>query len=178
MSGNRGGARVLVVDDEPEMAEMLALQLERHYDVESVGGGESALAALDEAFDVVLLDRRMPGLSGDDVLEAIRDRGVDCRVIMLSAVTPDYEVMEMPFDDYLRKPVGGDALVAAVERQLEDVGEQRRTCRRLLVKRELLAETKPAHELERHEGYQALLDQLSTLRDRLDVGDVDGEVPR
>jgi DNA-binding response OmpR family regulator len=168
MSGGGDQASVLVVDDEPEIAEMLTMQLRRHYDVEAVGGGEAALEAVDDDVDVVLLDRRMPEQSGDEVLATLRDRGWDGRVVMVSAVTPDYDVLELPFDDYLRKPAGGDDLLEVVERQLEAVDGDRRTYRRLVAKRDLLADVKPTPDLEDHDGYQELLDRLATLRDRLD----------
>ncbi|PSQ30231.1 response regulator, partial [Halobacteriales archaeon QS_9_67_15] len=76
------------------------------------------LEAVDESVDVVLLDRRMPQVSGDDVLSTIRERGLDIRVIMTTAVDPDFDIVDMPFDDYLCKPVQKEDLVAAIEQQL------------------------------------------------------------
>ncbi|QLH80271.1 response regulator [Halosimplex pelagicum] len=110
--------RVLIVDDEAEVADVYALRLRDEYDTETAYGGEEALEAVDEAVDVVLLDRRMPQVSGDDVLSTIRDRGLDTRVIMITAVDPDFDIVDMPFDDYLCKPVQKEDLVAAIEQQL------------------------------------------------------------
>ncbi len=111
-------ATVLVVDDEREVADVYALRLGDEYETETAYGGEEALTSIDEDVDVVLLDRRMPDLSGDDVLDEIRERGLDCRVIMLTAVDPDFDIIDMPFDDYICKPIEKEDLVAAIEQQL------------------------------------------------------------
>jgi DNA-binding response OmpR family regulator len=110
--------RVLIVDDEAEVADVYALRLRTEYDTETAYGGEEALEAVEESVDVVLLDRRMPRVSGDDVLSTIRERGLDIRVIMNTAVDPDFDIVDMPFDDYLCKPVQKEDLVAAIEQQL------------------------------------------------------------
>jgi DNA-binding response OmpR family regulator len=109
---------VLVVDDEAEVADVYALRLRDEYEVETAYGGTEALERVDDDIDVVLLDRRMPDVSGDDVLSAVRDRGLDCRVIMITAVDPDFDIVEMSFDDYLCKPVEKRDLVGAIEQQL------------------------------------------------------------
>jgi DNA-binding response OmpR family regulator len=108
--------QVLVVEDQPDLADLYREWLAAEYEVRVVNEGASALSALDDATDVVLLDRRMPDLSGDEVLARVRDRGLDCRVAMVTAVTPDVDVIEMGFDDYLVKPVTCEELHAAVER--------------------------------------------------------------
>jgi DNA-binding response OmpR family regulator len=110
--------RVLIVDDEAEVADVYALRLRDEYDTETAYGGEQALEAVDDAVDVVLLDRRMPKVSGDEVLSTIRDRGLDTRVVMITAVDPDFDIVDMHFDDYLCKPVQKEDLVAAIEQQL------------------------------------------------------------
>ena len=118
MDQQRDGT-VLVVDDEREVTDAYALRLRGRYgDVRTAYGGEEALAAVDEEVDVVLLDRRMP-YSGDRVLRELRDRGYDCRVIMVTAVDPGFGIVDMPFDDYLCKPIDKADLFAAVDQQLE-----------------------------------------------------------
>lgn len=118
VSGGSGDARVLVVDDERDVADVYALRLRDRFETRTAYGGEAALDAVDPDVDVVLLDRHMPDRSGDEVLEAIRERDLACRVIMLTAVDPDFDILEMPFDDYLCKPVQKADLVAAIEHQL------------------------------------------------------------
>jgi DNA-binding response OmpR family regulator len=110
---------LLVVDDEREVVDAYALRLRQRYgEVRTAYGGTEALAAMDESVDVVLLDRRMP-YSGDKVLQDIRDRGYDCRVIMVTAVDPGFGIVDMPFDDYLCKPIEKADLFAAVDQQLD-----------------------------------------------------------
>lgn len=103
MRSERG--TVLIVDDEPRLAGMYATMLENHHTVWTAASGEEALDSLTAEVDIMLLDRRMPGISGDDVLETVRDEGYDCRVAMVTSVEPDVEIAELPFDAYLLKPV-------------------------------------------------------------------------
>jgi len=108
--------RVLIVEDERGLADNYAEILDREYTVETVYDGETALSVVDETVDAILLDRRMPGLSGGEVLSQLRDRGYDGPVTMLTAVKPDWDIVEMGFDDYLLKPIGMTELTEAVER--------------------------------------------------------------
>lgn len=112
-------ARVLVVDDEPDFKGLYSLWLEDEYDVLSASSGEEALDLLDPSVDVVLLDRRMPGLSGGDVVAEIRARSMDCRVVMVTAVEPNLDIIDMAFDGYLVKPVTEDDLMHVIELMLE-----------------------------------------------------------
>ncbi|RXK51924.1 response regulator [Halorientalis pallida] len=163
--GNDSAATVLVVDDETEVADVYALKLERDYDVRVAYGGQEALEKADDDVDVVLLDRRMPDLSGDEVLAELRDRGDDCRVIMITAVDPDFDIIEMPFDDYLCKPVESDDLVGAVEQQLAaDTYDDRLTqYYEVTSKLALLEAEKTPQELEANEDVAALRERADRL---------------
>ncbi|MFB6361299.1 MAG: response regulator transcription factor [Halobacteriales archaeon] len=79
-------------------------------------GGKTPLDQIDATIDVVLLDRRMPDLSGDEVLKEIRNLDVDYRVAMVSTVTPEHDIIEMGVDDYLVKLVRGGERVEEVDR--------------------------------------------------------------
>jgi len=109
---------VLVVDDERGLADLYSIWLEDDYDVRTAYDGTDALDALDADVDVVLLDRQMPDISGDEVLSELRDRGIDCRVAMVTAVEPELDIVDLGFDDYLRKPVDRETLLETVERLL------------------------------------------------------------
>lgn len=113
--------RVLMVDDERTVADAYALRLEDVAEVSVAHSGAGALDALDDGRvpDVVLLDRHMPGMSGDEVLERIRERDLETRVIMVTAIDPGLGVLDMPFDDYLSKPVDREDLLAAVDQQCQ-----------------------------------------------------------
>ena len=119
MSSGSDDATVLIVDDEKEVADVYALRLRSEYETRTAYGGEEALAEMDDDVDIVLLDRRMPDIAGDDVLTEIRADGFDCKVIMLTAVDPGMDILEMDFDDYLCKPVEKKDLVAAIDQQLQ-----------------------------------------------------------
>ncbi|WP_049985377.1 bacterio-opsin activator domain-containing protein [Halobellus rufus] len=109
---------VLVVDDDRDLADTCEYWLRDDYEVRVAYGGREALDRLDDEVDVVLLDRRMPDLSGDEVLEEIDERGFDCRIAMMTAVEPDTDIVEMPFDEYLVKPVDEAGVRDAVEELL------------------------------------------------------------
>ncbi len=113
-----GRARILVVEDEPRLAELLRLYLERDGHAVSVcGDGPSAIIAFDrEPVDLVVLDLMLPGLAGEAVLAAIRDRG-DTPVLIASAKRSDVERiagLRMGADDYLAKPFNPHELTARV----------------------------------------------------------------
>ncbi|WP_101297793.1 HalX domain-containing protein [Halegenticoccus soli] len=161
---------VLVVEDEPDLADLYAAWLADGYRVRTAYGGCEALDALDEEVAVVLLDRRMPDLSGDEVLTAVRDRGIDCRVAMVTAVEPDFDVLEMGFDDYLVKPVTKEALRETVSnlhlRSAYDAGVQELFS--LASKRALLESEKGETELRDSEEYADLDERIRALRSDLD----------
>lgn len=106
---------VLIVDDEPHLVGMYAAMLEDAYTVQTATSGELALEQLTDETDIILLDRRMPGLSGDRVLEVIHAEGYDCRVAMVTSIDPDLDIVEMRFDAYVVKPVRQQDLHELVE---------------------------------------------------------------
>jgi DNA-binding response OmpR family regulator len=112
------GARILVVEDEPRLRELLRLYLEREgHQVTDVGDGASALAAFDEhGADLVVLDLMLPGMQGETVLEALREAG-DVPVLITSAKRSDAERiagLRLGADDYLGKPFNPHELTARV----------------------------------------------------------------
>jgi DNA-binding response OmpR family regulator len=113
---------VLVVDDEAAVADLYGEMLAERYDVETAYGGTEALEVVDETFDIVLLDRRMPDRSGDEVLREMRRRNLDCRVAMVTAVEPDLDIIDMAFDD-VDESVAGDGLDDVVVERLRMVAE-------------------------------------------------------
>ncbi|GGN16629.1 response regulator [Halarchaeum nitratireducens] len=160
---------VLVVDDEERIPQAFALWLDDDYEVRTATSGEEALERLDDAVDVVLLDRQMPGLSGDAVLERIREEGYGCRVAMVTGVDPDFDIVDMPFDDYLKKPVGRDELQATVERLLSvsDYDEAVRRYFALSEKRATLEAEKSRAELDASDEYASLLRELDEQEERM-----------
>src|ERR1700755_705896 len=115
-------ARVLVVDDDPALAEMLGIFLRSEGFLPSfVADGERALAAFRESRpDIVLLDLMLPGMSGIDVARAIRtESGIP--IVMLPAKSDPVDVvlgLESGADDYVVKPFKPKELVARVRARL------------------------------------------------------------
>ena len=111
-------ARILVVEDEPRLGELLRLYLERDGHVVSVvTDGRAAILAFDaDPVDLVVLDLMLPGVGGEAVLAAIRERG-DTPVLIASAKRSDVERiagLRMGADDYLAKPFNPHELTARV----------------------------------------------------------------
>ncbi|PSQ36783.1 DNA-binding protein [Halobacteriales archaeon SW_10_66_29] len=160
---------VLIVEDEPDVAETYRLWLEDTYTVRVAGNGEVGIDALDESVAVVLLDRMMPGLSGDEVLEQIREQGLDCRVAMVTAVEPDFDILEMGFDAYLSKPVKSDQIRDTVENLLErsEYDSLLQEYYSLVEKQATLEATKTSVELEDSDEYDDLTARIDDLRDDL-----------
>ena len=111
-------AHILVVEDEPRLGELLRLYLERDGHVVSVvADGRAAIVAFDaDPADLVVLDLMLPGIGGEAVLAAIRERG-DTPVLIASAKRSDSERiagLRMGADDYLAKPFNPHELTARV----------------------------------------------------------------
>jgi CheY-like chemotaxis protein len=161
---------VLMVDDEKTVADAYALRLEDVADVTVAYSGEAALETVDSdrVPDVVLLDRHMPAMSGDEVLERIRERDLETRVIMVTAIDPDLGVLDMPFDDYLSKPVDRTDLLAAVDQQCQVLAyELLGEYFRLESTRAVVTAQLPPAELEDDGDLADLEAQLSVVEERI-----------
>jgi DNA-binding response OmpR family regulator len=121
--------------------------------------------------DVFLLDRQMPELAGGEVLERVRERGLDVRAVMVTAVDPDFDILDMPFDDYLVKPVTREEVADAVATMLARASydETLREHFALAEKKATLEAEKPTRELERSERYAELTERVRRLETRADA---------
>lgn len=160
-----GQPHVLVVDDEHDVADTQALKLEHRYETTVVYGGAAALDTAGPEFDAILLDRRMPDVDGDEVLARLRERGYDGVVIMLTAVDPDLNILEMAFDDYLQKPVEQSTLVGVLEQHLDRPGEDDRLDEffEITSKLAVLEREKSPRQLESSAEYTALKERAAEL---------------
>jgi DNA-binding response OmpR family regulator len=173
-----GDAEVLVVDDDEGVVWTYQQYLDADYVVHTASGGEEALATLEsENVDVVLLDRMMPGMSGREVLEEIRDREYDCRVAMVTAVDPDFDIVEMGFDDYVTKPSSKSELCETVADllSLSDYTDQMLEYHSLVSKRVALEERKSESELEASDEYARLEEEIESVRSELSGFDVEDD---
>lgn len=125
-------SRILLVEDEPGLVLTLSDLLEAEgYAVESAASGPAGLErALDEPFDLMILDVMLPGMNGLDLCRQLRQQGKDLAILMLTAKTQltDRVVgLKLGADDYLTKPFEPPELLARIEALLRRVKKERLT---------------------------------------------------
>ena len=128
-------AKILIVDDDAGVRESLEelLRLE-DYQADSSGSGEDALEALSEGFDLVLLDIKMPGIDGVEVMHEIRKYYPDTRIIIITG----YGSLESAIDairsgaqDYMLKPYTADDILLSINKALSE--KESRTRKEILI---------------------------------------------
>jgi len=128
-------AKILIVDDDAGVRESLEelLRLE-DYQADSSGSGEDALEALSEGFDLVLLDIKMPGIDGVEVMHEIRKYHPDTRIIIITG----YGSLESAIDairsgaqDYMLKPYTADDILLSINKALSE--KESRTRKEILI---------------------------------------------
>jgi|SRR6267143_162711 DNA-binding response OmpR family regulator len=117
--GNIADLRVLVVEDERKLAQVLTAALEgQHYDVVVASTGEDGFfRANAEVFDLVILDLMLPGRSGLEILQTLRQRRLETPVLILTArdgVDDRVAGLDRGADDYLVKPFAVPELLARI----------------------------------------------------------------
>ena len=162
-------ARVLIVDDEPRLRQVLARLMTRDgFECSDAADGAAALAALEqESVPLVLSDLRMPGMDGIELLRQIRERWPDTAVVMITAVA-DVEVavncLALGAMDYLTKPFHLQEVRARVRQALEK--------RRLLVENRAYQRHLEDRVDEQAQRLETLfLASMQSLADALEVKD-------
>lgn len=122
--------KALVIEDNGDLAETYSIWLEQKCDVHTATRGTAGLSWFDPSIDVVLLDRRLPDIAGDRVCREIRSRDDDVQIALITAIEPGEDLVDIPCDDYLVKPVTKDDVLDTV--------------------RELLLRSQLDEELQRH----------------------------
>jgi len=112
--------KVLVVEDDRTVGQFVQRGLEeQRIQVDLVADGAAALERASQGpYDVVVLDLRLPGLSGGEVLRTLRDRGVATPVLVLTAqdaLESKVQALRIGADDYVTKPFAFEELLARVE---------------------------------------------------------------
>lgn len=111
-------AKVLIVDDEFDIAELISDALiDEGFDTVIKNNGIDAINAVDDNFDLIILDIMMPGLSGTEVCNKIREK-VSCPIMFVTAKTDTLSKVlgfELGADDYITKPFIIEELVARVK---------------------------------------------------------------
>ena len=112
---------VLIVEDEVDLAKMFAHWIEETCDVRMAHTGADAIEQFDEDIDIVLLDRKLPDLDAEELIDELRrsitrrELETDCLIALITSQSPTEDVGEIPHDAYLKKPVREDELVDLLE---------------------------------------------------------------
>jgi two-component system alkaline phosphatase synthesis response regulator PhoP len=111
--------KILVIEDEPTLARLLSYTLSQDgYDTKVIDhGGDGLQEAMQQAYDLLILDIMLPGMSGFEVLSKLRQKGNKTPVIILTARNAEEEVVQglkYGADDYITKPFGVAELLARV----------------------------------------------------------------
>jgi two-component system response regulator PilR (NtrC family) len=158
-------ARILVIDDEESPRESLRFILKDRYDVTLVENGPSGLEAASRAepFDIVLLDMKMPGMDGLEVLSKILQLHPAMPVVMVTAITeakPAVQAMKMGARDYLNKPFDVDEIRLVVDRLLKEKALEREVGR-------LRTELQTVSKFENIVGSSAAMQKVYSLVQRV-----------
>ena len=112
--------KLLIVDDEPHIRQMMRLTLEASgYQVDEAASGDEGLTRFGDgtAYDAVVLDQKMPGLDGLETLQRMKERAPDASVLMSTAfasIELAVDAMKLGATDFLRKPMTPESLRSAV----------------------------------------------------------------
>lgn len=152
---------VLVLEDEEGLADLYTAWLSEAYDVRTANTASEAREKFDEDVDVAFIDRRLPKESGDEVVAWISQHYPQCRRAMVTAVNPDVDIVEMPFEEYVQKPVDGDDLLDVVDRllDLDQYDDSVDELYAVVQKRVTLEAELPAATLEDDDEYQRLCER-------------------
>ncbi len=108
-------ATVLIVEDEQMVADIFANYFSGSYHTQYVSTGTEALEAYTADTDLVIIDRKLEGMSGDTVAARIRAEHEQQLLLCVSGVEPDNDLYELDYDDYIHKPVEEDEMRTRVE---------------------------------------------------------------
>lgn len=110
--------RILIIEDNPVIAQALRQHLKPHYAVDICNKGEDGLARAETvAYDTILLDLRLPDISGEDICRSIRQKNINTPIIIISgkaAIESKVGLLDMGADDYITKPFNMHELRARI----------------------------------------------------------------
>jgi putative nucleotidyltransferase with HDIG domain len=164
----REASQILVVDDELVIRQILAdfLSMEG-YQVQTAEDGKAAIDRLEATtFDIVISDMKMPRMGGIELIETIRDRGIDVLTVIMTAygtVETAIDAMKKGAYDYLLKPFKMEEVIRVVERGLQN----RKLQRENMILRETIALYRASEDISSSLSLPEVLDQLTgtTLRE-------------
>ncbi|QDX40515.1 HalX domain-containing protein [Salarchaeum sp. JOR-1] len=158
---------VIVLEDEQGLADLYTTWLSDDYTVRTAYTVQEGREKFDEAVDIALIDRRLPDGSGDEFLEWVQQQHSACRTAMVTAVNPQFDILDMPFDDYLVKPIDQVDLkntVQELNRQRE-YNDDVRELYSLMTKKTQLETELSQSELDASEEYQELTERIEEIQE-------------
>jgi len=166
----RRDATVLVVEDEQELADLYAEYLTDSYEVQVVYSGEEAIEMVSDDIDAMLLDRRMPAVSGNEVLSTLERQNIECRVALVTAVNPDFDIIDLRIDDYVVKPITRREMHETVERllRIDEYNERMQELTSKKLKRNVLEVEKTRAELQESEEFDRLTEEIARIEETVE----------
>jgi DNA-binding NtrC family response regulator len=170
---------VLIIDDEEAVAQSYRIHLNDKYEVKTATSGQEAISKIDADVDVIVIDRRMPGLTGDDVIERLSMQELGIKVIIASGIDPDTDIIGLPIDGYLTKTVTKQELIDAVDRVLlkDELEELLAEYDKLSETYEILNSEYMQTELMEKDEFGDLEEELATLESEINsiADEIDGK---
>lgn len=170
MSVQTAAPRVLVVEDEPEVAETYRTALRDEFEVDLATSAEEALDIVADGHDVVVVDQRLSDRPGDHVISEINERNLACRIVKVLEEEPEVGVLELRCTDYVVTPVDGQELIETVGRvvRIGEYADRRRELGSKKLKRNVMEVEHSRSELADDETYQELNDEIRRLEAAVD----------
>jgi CheY-like chemotaxis protein len=162
--------KILVAEDNADCRDLYSIWLGDEHTVQLVPDGTAALEALDPTVDLLFLDRDMPGHTGTEVADSVAELPHDPYVVMVSSMVPDFDIVEMPIDRYVQKPVDQRTLESVIE-QCQAQEEYRSALDDFFALTSKLASIeaeKSAERLAESEEYERLKDRVAVKRAEVD----------
>ena len=159
--------KILIVDDEHSMRDVLSIMLKRAgYNVSVAADGEEAIAQIEkELFDLVITDLKMPKVGGLDVLKAVKEASPDSVVLIVTAYASAesaVEAMKLGAYDYLTKPFQVDEVQLIIRNALE---RRRLSTENVLLKREIASQDSLVNIIGQSEAIKKVFEVVRKVAD-------------
>lgn len=159
--------KILIVDDERSLRDVLSIMLKRAgYDVSVASDGDEAIARIEkELFDLVITDLKMPKVGGLDVLKAVKDTSPDSVVLLITAFASAesaVEAMKLGAYDYLTKPFQVDEVQLIIRNALE---KRRLATENMLLKREMAEKALQTRLIGKSDAMQKVFNVIKKVAD-------------
>lgn len=165
------GKNVLIVEDESSLAQLYSHHLGEYHDVSTAQSGKQGLAELSPDTDLIFLDRKLGDMSGDEVIEKVRNTQTDCQIIMVTAVDPEFDIIEMEIEGYINKPIEKKEMLDAADQALlmKEYEKLLEEFYRLRKKKATVAANYSTSKLEQTDDkrYKWLVDRLDEVEEKI-----------